>query len=165
EERRAVRESAEWARYAAAFEQYRAVMAQGWMRAFQRFAESLAAHEQALGEEADQEAQNGKPRTAWDAMLDLWRVAADEELARVQASDAYMAAQRDLMAAHLAVRASLRARAERLAAFLGLPTRAEVDDLAQTVNALRREMAAMRRAARREAASSEADAAGRDTPQ
>ncbi|MEL7346132.1 MAG: poly(R)-hydroxyalkanoic acid synthase subunit PhaE [Pseudomonadota bacterium] len=155
EERSAVRESAEWARYAAALEQFRMVMARGWMRAFRTFAERLAAAEGGPSAPEDDDLGPARRRTAWDVVLELWRTAADEELARVQTSDAYIAAQRDLMAAHLAVRASLRARAERMAQFLGLPTRAEMDDLAETVHSLRREVAEARRAARRAAAQSQ----------
>ncbi|MGF1551131.1 MAG: poly(R)-hydroxyalkanoic acid synthase subunit PhaE [Paracoccaceae bacterium] len=132
-ERRAIRETAEWLRFAAALEQYRLVMARGWLAAFRRFAEALA------------EAEDDGGARAYDRLFALWREAADAEMARLQASDAYLAAQRDLLAAHLALRASLRARAEAMADFLGLPTRAEVDDLTETVHALGRELRRLRR--------------------
>jgi hypothetical protein len=154
EERRLIRETGEWARFATALEQYRLVMAEGWLRAFRRFAEGLAEAK------AGQATEGGE--AAVDRLVALWRAAADEEMARLQASEAYLAAQRDLLAAHLALRASLRARAERMAEFLGLPTRAEVDDLAETVHALGREVRRLRRRAGEDAAGRRAgeDAAG-----
>ncbi|MEM6678629.1 MAG: poly(R)-hydroxyalkanoic acid synthase subunit PhaE [Pseudomonadota bacterium] len=151
EERRLLRETREFIAFNAALEHFRLVVAGGWLRAFRAFAERLAGDDPETrptdppGDTAAGPALGG---TAWDRLTAHWRVAADAEFARVQASDPYLAAQRDLLDAGLALRASLRERAETTAAFLGLPTRAEFDDLAATVHALRREVRALRRAGR-----------------
>ncbi|MEL6765556.1 MAG: poly(R)-hydroxyalkanoic acid synthase subunit PhaE [Pseudomonadota bacterium] len=153
EERRLIREGREWVRFAAALEQFRMLVAEGWLRAFRRFAESLGADDGApeppgpLAEATGSEAE-ARDAAAWDRLVAHWRRAADAEMARLQTSEAYLAAQRDLLDAGLALRASLRARAERMAAFLGLPTRAELDDVHAELHALRREMRALKRAQR-----------------
>ncbi|MEM7497748.1 MAG: poly(R)-hydroxyalkanoic acid synthase subunit PhaE [Pseudomonadota bacterium] len=150
EERRLIREGREWLRFAAALEQFRMIVAEGWLRAFRRFAESLAADDGApeppgpLAEATGSTAE-ARDAAAWDRLVAHWRRAADAEMARLQTSETYLAAQRDLLDAGLALRARLRARAERMAAFLGLPTRAELDDVHAELHALRREMRAMKR--------------------
>ncbi|MEM9762470.1 MAG: poly(R)-hydroxyalkanoic acid synthase subunit PhaE [Pseudomonadota bacterium] len=153
EERRLIREGGEWIRFAAALEQFRMLVAEGWLRAFRRFAERLAADDgtpEPPGPLAEATGSTAEARdaAAWDRLVAHWRHAADAEMARLQSSEAYLAAQRDLLDAGLALRASLRARAERMAAFLGLPTRAELDDVHAELHALRREMRAMKRAER-----------------
>lgn len=148
EERRVIAEWREWLQWTAAAEQYRAVMAGGWLRAFRRFAEALAARAgngDGTSEAGSEDAGEAAPPAGWDGVVALWREIADAELARTQRSEAYLAAQRDLLAAELALRARLRSRADRLAAFFGLPTRAEIDDLQETVHGLRREIRALRR--------------------
>ncbi|MEO1721852.1 MAG: poly(R)-hydroxyalkanoic acid synthase subunit PhaE [Pseudomonadota bacterium] len=150
EERRLLREGREWLRFTAALEQFRMLVAEGWLRAFRSFAENLAADDGApeppgpLAEAAGG-ATEARDAAAWDRLVAHWRRAADAEMARLQSSEAYLNAQRDLLDAGLALRASLRARAERMAAFLGLPTRAELDDVHAELHALRREMRAMKR--------------------
>ncbi|MEM6358424.1 MAG: poly(R)-hydroxyalkanoic acid synthase subunit PhaE, partial [Pseudomonadota bacterium] len=130
--------------------QFRMLVAEGWLRAFRSFAENLAADDGAPEPpgpvaEAAGGAAEARDAAAWDRLVAHWRRAADAEMARLQSSEAYLNAQRDLLDAGLALRASLRARAERMAAFLGLPTRAELDDVHAELHALRREMRAMRR--------------------
>ncbi|MDT8342883.1 MAG: poly(R)-hydroxyalkanoic acid synthase subunit PhaE [Thermohalobaculum sp.] len=140
EERTAIRATREWIAFSAALEQFRAVVAEGWMRAFKGFVERLSA-DLAAAREAK------RPDPDWHAMTALWREVADAEMARTHRSAAFLAAQRDLIEAQIAVRQTLRARIDRLAGFLGLPTRAELDDLHETVHALRRELRALRRGA------------------
>ncbi|MEM7497850.1 MAG: poly(R)-hydroxyalkanoic acid synthase subunit PhaE [Pseudomonadota bacterium] len=160
EERRLLREGGEWIRFMAALEQFRAIVAEGWLRAFRSFAERLAADEDApeaatvaddaaggaAGNTAGDDAPGqGAGAAAWDRLMAHWRAAADAEVARLQSSEAYLSAQRDLLDTGLALRASLRARAEGLAEFLGLPTRAELDDVHESLHALRREIRSLRR--------------------
>ena len=141
EERAAIRETREWAAFAAAEEQLRAVVAEGWMRAFRDFVRTLGArYAETCGA--------GAPEPDLAAITALWREVADEEMARTHRSERFLAAQRDLIEAQLAVRATLRARIERFAEALGLPTRAELDDLHATVDQLRRELRARKRGQR-----------------
>lgn len=126
EERAAIRATGEWLALAAAWAQYAKVMGEGWVAALRRFAQALA------------------EQPGHDDPLALWREVADAELAAIQTSPACLAAQRDLISADLAVRAMLRGRIERVAAHLGLPTRAELDDLHAQMHALRRELRALR---------------------
>ncbi|MEM6972634.1 MAG: poly(R)-hydroxyalkanoic acid synthase subunit PhaE [Pseudomonadota bacterium] len=155
EERRLIRETREFLQYRAALEQYRAVMGQAWLRTFRAFAERLARDEDAgAADPRDDDLATGERAAAgaagdaapsWERLVALWREAADGEMAEVQASDAYVAANRDLASAHLALSASIRARVERLAEALGLPTRAEVDDLAAGMHAMEREIRTLKR--------------------
>ncbi|MEM9782847.1 MAG: poly(R)-hydroxyalkanoic acid synthase subunit PhaE, partial [Pseudomonadota bacterium] len=164
EERRLIRETREYIQYHAALEQYRIVMGQAWLRAFRAFAERLAedGHPAGTGPENDPDSDpdpdvssakdpstSGHARAedapSWDRLVALWREAADAEIARVQLSDDFVAAQRDLASAHLALSASIRDRVERVAQALGLPTRAEVDDLAAGMHAMQREVRNLKR--------------------
>jgi len=137
EERAAIRATREWIAFAAALEQFRAVVADGWMRAFKGFVERLSNDLAAARAEK-------RPDPDWSAMTALWRDVADAEMARTHRSDAFLAAQRDLVEAQIALRSTLRTRIDRLAGFLGLPTRAELDDLHATVHALKREIRELR---------------------
>ncbi|MEM1384274.1 MAG: poly(R)-hydroxyalkanoic acid synthase subunit PhaE [Pseudomonadota bacterium] len=134
-ERDALRESAEWLEWMAAAERFRTLVGQAWMRAFRTFLDGLAARETA-GEGTN---------ASWQAVQALWTEIADRELAQAQRSEAFLAAQQRLIRSQLALKNRLRARLERVAEFLGLPTRAELDDLHQTVHALRREIRQMKR--------------------
>lgn len=129
EARAQVRATREWVAYLTAVEQMKAVLGEAWLAAFRRFAARLGAGEAAPG---------------WDRVLALWEEAAEAETARVYRSSAFLAAQRDLMAAETALRRTVRARAERVAEALGLPTRAEMDDLGRSLHAMRRELRRMR---------------------
>ncbi len=132
EERDALTTSRQWLAYMAALERYRAVMGAAWLKAFQRFAEELA----------QDRPEDGLP--AWDVIQTHWQEAAGTELAAAQRSEDFLAAQRDLIRARLDCSALLRERIDRIAGMLGLPTRAEVDDLHQTMHSLKRELRALR---------------------
>ena len=73
-----------------------------------------------------------------------WQAAADLELARAMRSEAFLAAQRDLMRARLDCAALIRARLETLADLLGMPTRSETDELGERLHRLEREVRALR---------------------
>lgn len=136
--RRSLRESREWMAYATAVENMRRVTAEGWMRAFRRFVD-------ALSQRMDEARKAGGDTPDWRAMQVLWREIADQELATMQRSETFLAAQRDLIREQIAVRRLLRGRVEEMARLIGLPTRAELDDLHRVVDGLRREVEALRR--------------------
>jgi hypothetical protein len=142
EQRRAIRETREWMAYLTALEQMKAVLGQGWLAAFRRFAERLA------------EMPGGDDGPRWPEIVALWQEVAGEETDRLYRSAPYLAASRDLVRAEAALRRALRARAEVLSDLLGLPTRAELDDLHETVHRLRRELRALRAAVGRSPAGS-----------
>jgi hypothetical protein len=133
EERDALTASPQWFAYTAALERTRTVMSAAWLNAFKRFAEDLA---------RDREPGDALP--AWEAIQARWQEAADAELAAAQRAEDFLAAQRDLIRARLDCSALLRGRIERIAGMLGLPNRAELDDLHQTVHGLKRELRALR---------------------
>ncbi len=129
----AIRGTREWVAYLAAVEQIKAVAGQAWIAAFRAFLERLSAEaSQTLAEEG------------WQGVLRLWRETSGTALAELYRSPAFLIAMRDLLRAETALRAGMRARVETVAAGLGLPTRAELDDLSATVHALRREIRALR---------------------
>jgi hypothetical protein len=132
-QRDALRASREWLAYGAALERYRAVMGAAWLQAFKRFSEDMAAARNASANLPD-----------WQTIQTCWEDAASAELAAAQRSDDFLAAQRDLIRTRLDCSALLRGQAERLAEALGLPTRAELDALHQTVHNLNRELRTLR---------------------
>ena len=120
----------EWRTYLDAPERHRAITGAAWLAAFREFAESRRAERDAK--------RLGREPPDWPALVALWQDIADREFAAVQRSDDYLAAQATLMRAGLDARARARAQVEAVAEALGLPTRAEVDDLAEQVETLRR---------------------------
>jgi hypothetical protein len=131
-ERDLLRASQEWTAYARALERYKAVMTAAWLRAFGRFTQGLA---------------GGTPQAAlpdWSAMQTRWQAVADAELAAAQGSEEFLDAQRELIRARLACAALLRSRIDGLAQLLGLPTRAELDALHESVHRMGRDLRALR---------------------
>jgi hypothetical protein len=135
EQRDALTASQEWLAYTAALERYRAVMGAAWLNAFKRFAEELA-------RDSGPDTSDGLP--GWEVIQVCWQQAAGIELAAAQRSDDFLAAQRDLIRARLDCSALLRGQVEEMAKMLGLPTRAEVDELHQTLHGLKREVRALK---------------------
>ncbi len=133
EERDALTGSRQWLAYTAALERYRGVMSAAWLAAFKRFAEGLAG-----------DSGSGGELPAWEAIEARWQEAAGAELAAAQGAEDFLAAQRDLIRARLDCSSLLRGRIERIAGTLGLPSRAELDDLHRTVHGLKRELRALR---------------------
>lgn len=160
-EREALMGSGEWAAYALALGRYQAVMAEGWLKAFGRFSEALAAEQgdgrQAGGKQGGARKGGAKKGTdtrrdaapaaeslSWETIRARWQEAADLELARTMRSDAFLAAQRDLVRARLDCAALIRSRLERLADLFDMPTRADTDGLAERLHRLEREVRALR---------------------
>ncbi len=72
--------------------------------------------------------------------LEAWLKIANDELLETQGSQAFMDAQKQLLRAGLAVKARQQKAAEDWCNIYQLPTRTEVDDLAKTVQELKREV-------------------------
>lgn len=138
---RAVQGTRDWLAYLAAVEQMKAVMAEGWLAAFRRFLSDAAAEDRAA------EAAGGA-RPGLDRLTEIWRAAAAAELAQTHRKPAFLAAQRDLVRAETDLRRALRMQVERVAEELGLPTRAELDDMHASLHALGREARRARARAR-----------------
>lgn len=138
-EREALLGSREWAAYALALGRYQAVMAEAWLAAFRRFSEALAPEH---GGEAPKEPPREPP--PWETIRARWQEAADLELAKAMRSEAFLDAQRELIRARLDCAALIRARLERLADLLGMPTRAETDELGERLHRLEREVRALK---------------------
>lgn len=137
ETRRMVRGMAEWIAYLSAAEQMKAVLALGWIGAFQDFVGALTKiynARQAAGE----------PEPRWEDIQALWRDHAVRKMTATYRAPGYLAAQRDLLTAEIALRRRLRGQVEQLAEFLGLPTRAEMDDMHRGLHKLRRDLRAAR---------------------
>jgi hypothetical protein len=136
-ERDAFAASKQWIVYVAALERYRTVIGAAWLKAFGRFTKELA-------RDSDPDGAPGGGIPGWDRIRTRWDRAAEAELAKAQRSEEFLAAQRDLIRARLDCSTLLRQRAERFAGILGLPTRAEIDDLHEAMHHLKRELRAMR---------------------
>ena len=134
EQREALTASPQWLAYTAALERTRAVMSAAWLNAFSRFTEEMA-----------RDHQPGDAIPTWETIQTCWQEAADAELAAAQRAEDFLAAQRDLIRARLDCSALLRGRVEQIAGMLGLPTRAEIDELHQTMHGLKRELRALRK--------------------
>ena len=121
----------EWRAFSKALERHRAMTGAAWLAAFREFAE------RARRAEADAK-RLGKEPPDWSEMTDLWREIADEEFAETQRSEDYLDAQRALLEAGADGGRRLRERIEEVAELIGLPTRAEIDDMAEEIDRLRR---------------------------
>jgi len=113
--------------------------------------QAIASHRALVGAAFQRMAQKVTRDAATDAPLTLqaaqarWIAAAHAELDALHASDAFLASQAKVVAAAVALRAAEAAAAAAWCVAHALPTRAEVDDLARTVAALRRELRALKR--------------------
>ncbi len=142
EERDALTASRQWRAYMTALERFRAVMGAAWLKVFKRFTEALAQDSNPQGPGPHASTSGGHPD--WEVIQARWQQAAGVELAAAQRSEEFLAAQRDLIRARLDCSALLRERTERFAGMLGLPTRAEVDGLHQTIHDLKRGLRTLR---------------------
>lgn len=141
-EREALTGSREWTAYTLALGRYQAVMAEAWLRAFRRFSDALG------GEQTDGQPASPPSPPSWEVIRARWQEASDHELAYAMRGEAFLAAQRDLIRARLDCAALIRARLERLAEFLGMPTRGEMDDLGERLHRLEREVRALKAGAK-----------------
>lgn len=126
-----------WQRYNAALESYRAITGAAWLGAFSTFAERAK-------RDTDDARRHGQEPPDLDALLGLWREIADHEFAETQCSAEFLETQTALLRAGLQCRRAARDRIEAVAGAIGLPTRSEIDDLTETVHALRIEVDRLR---------------------
>ena len=129
-ERQLLKATGEWLALREASAAYRAVTAGAWSRAFQTFSKETAKDPRLL--------QQG-----FRAVLDRWLGIANDELIRTQRTDAFLKAQRELLAAGVAYRLKERELVEVWCETHSMPTRTEVDDLHRTVHELRRQVRAL----------------------
>lgn len=85
-----------------------------------------------------------RPEGAGEA-LDLWNATVDETLMRFNRSEAFADLQRRFVRAAMRYRQEQRRIVERAAELYDLPTRSEVDALAERIHALERENRALKR--------------------
>ena len=102
-----------------------------WSEVCQRFQQQLGAAET-------------RPEGPGEA-LDLWNAAVDETLMRFHRSEAFADLQRRFLRAAMRYRQEQRRIVERAAELYDLPTRSEIDALAQRVHALERANRALKR--------------------
>lgn len=129
---RAQKLRAEWARDLAAFQ---LVMQRAWGEALQRFLKAVHMSE-------------GAPIRTWRELVDLWVDTANDTLIETHRTPEFLEAQRRLTRSSTECRLAEREIAEAYCELNHVPTRTEVDELAKTVVELRREVRALRSAAK-----------------
>lgn len=131
-ERQVLKATREWMGLREASAAYRAVTAAAWGRAFGTFSAGMAK-------------DPGLMRQGFRPVLDRWLAVANEELIRTQRTEAFLKAQRALLAAGVAYRLKERELVEVWCETHSIPTRTEVDDLHRTVHELRTQVRALTR--------------------
>jgi len=139
----------EWIVYSVAAEEMKAVVGQGWIAALRDFADELAQ----ASEEAPQSLKDIETR---------WNAHTAGAIAALYRSEDFLTAQADLIRAETALRLRLQREAAAASELLGMPSRREIDDLHASVQALRRELRAARRAGSGPAASPSAEQTATD---
>lgn len=137
EHARMVQGTREWMAYLTAVEQMKAALAEGWLAAFCGFVETIAEEDRTARAE-------GTAPPDWDRMQAVWQAEAAAAMTVTYRGHGFLAAQRDLVRAETDLRRSLRRRIEDVAEELGLPTRAELDGLHESVHRLSRELRRLR---------------------
>lgn len=132
------RPGSEFAAYRAALDRLKSMTARAWLASFREFSE----RSDRLRREAR---RHGTEPPDWDRLSALWTEISDAEFARTQRSADYIGAQETVLAAGIALRRRVRTRVEELAELLGLPSRREIDDMAEELHALRRQLRGDRR--------------------
>ena len=113
----------EWSRDLAA---YQLVLHSAWSEALQRFFTEIN------GE--------GEPIRTWRELIDVWIDIANTTLVEAHRTPEFLEAQRRLTRSSTECRLQEREIAESWCEMHHIPTRTEIDDLARTVHALRREL-------------------------
>ena len=123
-----------WATLRRAQSEHQAVMLDAWTRAAGTFAQ-----------EANARAERGESFASAREMMSRWIETANAVLLEVQRSDKFLASQRAVLRASTDLRLAQQDVAAFLSEFYGQPTRAELDDVHQSLTELRREVRALRR--------------------
>ena len=88
--------------------------------------------------------QPGRQIDSLRGLYDLWVDAAEEGYAEIALSHEYREVYGALVNAQMRVRAHLQREVERLSSDMGMPTRSEIDSIGERLQALRREVRALR---------------------
>ena len=107
------------------------IMQDAWIRTYGRFNESHSIE--------DLKASNP------EAAMNAWLSAANHELLETQRTPEFMNAQKRMIRASTEIKARQKDTAEAWSEMYQMPTRTEIDDLAKTVQELRRELRKMKR--------------------
>jgi hypothetical protein len=115
--------------------EHQMVMTNAWSRAARKFMTSLN-----IGDDAAK-----APRGSWRDLTARWIQISNDELIATQRTDEYLTSQRNLLKASTDLRLANQDLAAFYSEMVGLPTRAEMDDVHKTLTALRREVRTLQR--------------------
>lgn len=114
--------------------EYGALVSQAWMAAYGDFLQGLQAS-----------AAEGRPARSGRELLERWTATVNERMLKTQRSDPFLEAQRRLLDAMLTSRAAERELVDIGANAVDLPTRSEIDEVHETLHAVKRELRALKR--------------------
>jgi polyhydroxyalkanoate synthesis regulator phasin len=137
-----------WVERARDVEQYWEVIQAAWSRALERFMKQL-------GDPKAEPIESGRQ------MLDAWLATANGSLVEMHRSKAFLEAQRRMTRSSTEYRLAEREIAEAFCEMHHIPTRTEMDEMQRVVTELRRELRAMKRVKKPEAAVARKPAAKR----
>ncbi|MBX3700591.1 MAG: class III poly(R)-hydroxyalkanoic acid synthase subunit PhaE [Dokdonella sp.] len=122
-----------WFEYQEQMARHNELMLKAAQRGFELFEGKLAERE-----------QPGRQIDSLRALYDLWVDAAEEGYAEIALSQQYREVYGALVNAQMRVRSHAQREVERLSSDLGMPTRSEIDSIGERLQALRREVRALR---------------------
>lgn len=111
-------------------QQYHGVVINSWVTAYNKFLETVKA------QQADDSEKVFSPRE----LINLWTSIANEELMSLHRSERFLSAQKEMIKASMEYRLHEKNVAEVFCETYHIPTRAEVDELHQSVTELKREL-------------------------
>lgn len=120
-----------WVEYQEQMARYNALMLKASQRGFELFEGKLTERE-----------QPGRQIDSLRALYDLWVDAAEEGYAEVALSTEFREVYGALVNAQMRVRSQIQQEVERVAVDLGMPTRTELNNIGERLQALRRELRA-----------------------
>ena len=120
-----------WVEYQEQMARYNALMLKAGQRGYELFEGKLTERE-----------QPGRQIDSLRALYDLWVDAAEEGYAEVALSTEFREVYGALVNAQMRVRAQVQQEVERVAVDLGMPTRTELNNIGERLQALRRELRA-----------------------
>ena len=107
------------------------IMQDAWTRTYERFSQNFSIEDLQTGEA--------------DEALKTWLETANDELLKTQHSQIFMDAQKRLLRAQMTIKARQKDMAENWSAAFQMPTRTEVDDMAEMIYELRKEVRKLKR--------------------
>jgi polyhydroxyalkanoate synthase subunit PhaE len=139
-----------WAELRAASIEHQTHVLSAWTKAATEFAAKL-----------NEAVSKGTSLGSRSDLVAIWVDIANRHQLEMQTIPAFLENQLKLLRASTELRLAQQDLADVYGEVLGLPTRAEMDDLTRTVSELRRELRAVRRTPKREAASNQGSSAKR----